>query len=685
MICCLNPDCSNPVNPDGKKFCQSCSALLSPLLRNRFRVMRVLSDEGGFGRAYLAEDVDKLDELCVIKQLAPKFQGNWALKKSMELFEKEAQRLQQLGEHPQIPTLVAYFEQDSYLYLVQQFIDGDNLYKELQKRRTYSGSEVEEFLLNILPVLKFIHGQGVIHRDIKPQNIIRRNGSNKGDLVLIDFGSSKQLTARVQMKIGTAIGSHGYCPIEQLRDGAAYPASDLFSVGATGFHLLTGISPFQLWMEHGYGWVANWEQYLQTPVSPKLAEVFTKLLAKDIQQRYQSADEVIKDLTPSPQLELGQSVNAVQPVRMLVTQVASPPADESKLRNILIAATLLLSLGAGELLFSLSDHLRDSVSSFSQSSQNPVKSPSSLSKSPRVGLGHFSLANTLRGHSDSILSLAISPDNRTLVSSNGNSIKLWSLSNGEEISTLKGHSNRVNVVAITSNGKTLISGSEDNTIKLWNLATGQEIRTMEGHSNSVHALAISRDGKILADGSDDTTIKVWNLETGQELFTLKGHSAQVRSLAMTQDSKILVSGSFDGTIKLWNLKTEKLIRTLVGHSHKVSAVAISPNGNTIASSSFDRTVRLWNLKTGKQIHTLGGHTKAVTSLAFSSDGHTIASGSLDKTIKLWNSLTGKEIRTLAGRSNGIESVAFSPDNKTLVSGNQDSTIKIWRMSFSNKR
>ena len=236
-----------------------------PLLRNRFRVLRVLSDEGGFGRTYISEDIDKLNELCVVKQLAPKFQGTWSQKKAIQLFSEEARRLQELGEHPQIPTLIAYFEQDNCLYLVQQFIDGQNLFNELKSLRIYKDWDIQSILLDLLPIIKFVHQHGVIHRDIKPENIIRRKSD--GRLTLIDFGSSKQLTAQVQRKNGTSIGSHGYSPIEQIRDGKAYPASDLFGLGATCFHLLTGISPFQLWMEYGYAWVGNWQHYLRFSLS----------------------------------------------------------------------------------------------------------------------------------------------------------------------------------------------------------------------------------------------------------------------------------------------------------------------------------------------------------------------------------------------------------------------------------
>jgi serine/threonine protein kinase len=260
MLCCLNPDCQDPLNPDGNTSCQYCETPLISLLRGRYRVIKLLSDEGGFGRTYLAEDIDKLNEECVVKQLAPKIQEPSALRKAVELFKEEAKRLQQLGEHNQIPTLLAYFEQDNYLYLVQQFIDGQNLFKELQQEGTFSESQILELLLSLLPVLKFIHDCGVIHRDIKPHNIIRRQSD--GQLVLIDFGASKHLSGTVMMRTGTTIGSHGYTPIEQMQDGKAYPASDLFGLGATCFHLLTGVRPSQLWMEQGFSWVSSWQKHL---------------------------------------------------------------------------------------------------------------------------------------------------------------------------------------------------------------------------------------------------------------------------------------------------------------------------------------------------------------------------------------------------------------------------------------
>ncbi|MDZ8050902.1 MAG: protein kinase domain-containing protein [Aulosira sp. ZfuVER01] len=677
MICCLNPDCSNPLNSDENKFCQACNTPLLGLLRNRFRVIRVLSDEGGFGRTYLSQDVDKLHERCVVKQLAPKFQGTWSQKKAMELFAEEAKRLQQLGEHPQIPTLLAYFEQDHCLYLVQQFINGENLLTELQKRKTYKEKEIQSILSDLLPILKFIHDRGVIHRDLKPENIIRRHSD--GRLCLIDFGSSKQLTARVQNKIGTSIGSHGYSPIEQIRDGKAYPASDLFGLGTTCFHLLTGISPFQLWTEHGYSWVTNWRQYLRKPLDAELDRILDKLLQKDIRYRYQTVDEVIKDLSQKQPLRLlpGSKFSGKAPK----TQTQHLPKKYNFLRLLILASAAILLFGFGDSWYKQFHRLQNSLlSRLSQQNNHSRNSEAVLGQQPKMTLRKISLANTLQGHENGILSVAISPDGRLFASNSDRTIKLWDIATGKEIFTLNGHTQRVNVVAISPNGKTLVSGSDDNTIKVWNLSTGKVIHTLIGHSDSVHTLVISPDGTTLASGSDDNTIKVWNLETGEHLRTLAGHEFWVRSMAISPDGKILASGSFDKTIKLWNLSKGYAIRTLKGDDKTITALAISPDGRTLASANRDRIIKLWNLSTGKEIRTLIGHDTTVTSLAISPDGQTLASGSRDRTIKLWNLFTGEEFLTLTGHTNTVTSLSISPDGKTLISGSEDNTIKIWYLS-----
>ncbi len=303
MQICQNPDCSNPFNSDGNKFCISCgSSHFSSLLHNRFQVQKLIG-EGGFGRTYLATDTDRLDAACVIKQFLPQVQGTAALNKGAELFKQEAKSLFELGEnHTQIPRLLAYFEQGSSMYLVQEFIEGENLLAELEQQ-TFNEEKIRQLLDDLLPVLQFIHEHHVIHRDIKPENIIRRKD---GKLVLIDFGGAKQVTQTSLARQGTGIHTIGYAPTEQIQ-GFASPGSDLYALGATCVRLLTGCVPVQddngvisdtLYNAVNAEWV--WREHLPqgVTVSDNLGRILDKLLKHFVKQRYQSAAEVLNDLHP---------------------------------------------------------------------------------------------------------------------------------------------------------------------------------------------------------------------------------------------------------------------------------------------------------------------------------------------------------------------------------------------------
>ncbi len=321
MICCLNPNCDNPQNPDGTNFCLSCGAKLLPLLRNRYRIIGLLG-RGGFARTYVAEDIDKLNEQCVVKQLVlSQFygsQGTDAHKKATELFEREAKRLKELGEHVQIPNLYAYFKEGEYLYLVQQFIQGQNLLQELKQQGVFDEVKIRDFLDDLLSVLIAVHEQEIIHRDLKPENIIRRHNDRK--LVLIDFGVSKQRRETTNTAIGTIIGSLGYAPIEQMQLGQVFHSSDLYSLGITCFHLLTNISPSSLWMKQGYSWTSGWRQYLKQTISHELELIIDKLIQENHEQRYQSAQTVLQDLNKLPRLRNTLPPTVISPSGLLETQ-----------------------------------------------------------------------------------------------------------------------------------------------------------------------------------------------------------------------------------------------------------------------------------------------------------------------------------------------------------------------------
>ena len=264
------------------------------LLQNRYRIVRLLG-QGGFGRTYLTKDQGRFEEACVIKEFMPTAGSDRFSSKAAQLFQREAEILYQIS-HPQIPQFRATFEQDQRLFLVQDHIEGLTYREILQQRpgQAFSETEIRAFLGQLLPVLAHIHGKGIIHRDISPDNIILRRSDQKP--VLIDFGVVKEVVTRLQTGTtamqATTVGKAGYAPSEQLQSGRAYPSSDLYALAVTVLVLMTGKEPYELFDDTSLSW--NWRPFAQ--VSEQLATVLDKALSYRPGDRYQSADEMMQAL-----------------------------------------------------------------------------------------------------------------------------------------------------------------------------------------------------------------------------------------------------------------------------------------------------------------------------------------------------------------------------------------------------
>ncbi len=287
---CLNPNCLRQ-NSVAARFCVNCGDRL--LLGDRYCATKIIGS-GGFGRTFLAIDEQKPSKpKCVIKQFFPQAQGTDNAEKAKQLFDQEAVRLDDLGHHDQIPELKAFLTQDQRQYLVQEFIDGETLAQELRELPSgFNEEQIRQLLNDLLPVLEFIHAKQVIHRDIKPDNIIRRSRDSK--LVLVDFGAAKFATITALARTGTTIGTVEYLAPEQNR-GKAIFASDLYSLGVTCIHLMTKLSPFDLFDINEDAWV--WRQFLvNNPVSDNLGQILDKLIQNAVNRRYQSESEILQDL-----------------------------------------------------------------------------------------------------------------------------------------------------------------------------------------------------------------------------------------------------------------------------------------------------------------------------------------------------------------------------------------------------
>jgi serine/threonine-protein kinase len=318
------------------------------LLGGRYRILRQLG-AGGFGKTYLAEDVNRFQELCVLKEFNPHVEDRLALEKAQTLFEREASILYQL-DHPQIPKFRELLREEGRLVLVQDYIEGPTYGELLDRRRQQEGhfleADVLGLLAQLLPVLQYLHSVGIVHRDISPDNLIQRNSD--GRPVLIDFGGVKQLVVNVRYQLGdphpyqenegqvTRLGKLGYAPAEQMDSGVVSPSTDLYALGVTAIVLLTGKHPEDLFDDRHKQW--HWHEETGD-LSPSLQAVLDRMVAPNPPDRFPSAGEVMAALNVVRPAEGTSTWNQSMPVRMqpLAPPPPSPPPRPTQQRTVAVA------------------------------------------------------------------------------------------------------------------------------------------------------------------------------------------------------------------------------------------------------------------------------------------------------------------------------------------------------------
>lgn len=650
MTYCFNPTCTKPTNRHEAEVCENCGAKL--LLQDRYQILKLLG-QGGFGKTFLAVDLlDPTKPRCVVKQFFPQVHSREQQEKAAELFLQEAQRLETLGNHPRIPKFLAHFTEDNRQYLVQEFIDGQNLAQEMDERGCLDESQIRQLLIDLLPVLRFIHLHEIIHRDIKPANIIRRSKDRR--LVLVDFGAAKFATGTALIRTGTVIGSAEYTAPEQGRGKAVF-ASDIYSLGVTCIHLLTNVPPFDLFDSSEGVWV--WRQYLKNPVGESLGRILDKAIEFTTSKRYYSVGDVILDLNH------------------FITETRT---NETKTESLNLKPALVLggfALASAAFLFSLT-HLLVNIPVMPVSQLLPRKIQS-IGYPPPSAWKRIQNIRILSGHSRSVFSLSISPDGQTLASSGWDrKIILWHVPTGKIIKSWVGHSSLVASVAISADGQYLVSGGDSN-IKLWDIASGNLQSTFASHTKQISSVAISRDGRTLASSSFDGTIKLWDLKTNQFLKTILPTSGKVHSVAFASDGRTLVSGD-DSSVKTWDISTGVRSNVLTGNTKLINKVKVSPDGQIAIAASDDRTIKIWHLASGQLLATLND-TNEVWAIAISPDGQTLALGGKEGEIKIWNLYDLSLVNVLRAHRGGVIDLTFSPNGRMLFSSGVDSSVKVWQL------
>jgi WD40 repeat protein/serine/threonine protein kinase len=651
---------------------------------------------GGMGVVYKARQVS-LDRLVAIKTL---LLGSFSGKESIQRFRVEASAAASL-RHPNIVAVHEVGVHEDEHYLVMDYIPGPTL-SRLCAGQPLAPKRAAAYARKIAEAVHFAHEHGVLHRDLKPSNVLIDQDDQPH---VTDFGLAKRQDKDSELTLsGQVLGTPSYMAPEQAsgKRGLVGPYTDVYSLGAILFHLLTGRPPFVAENIHD-----TLQMVLeQEPITPRslvmgvprdLDTICLKCLRKEPGKRYGTAQELAE--------ELGRFLNQ-EPIHARRTTQGEKlwrwcrrrPAMAS-LAAATTALTLAVVIGSPIAVYRINGARAQSEKNLYFAKINLMERAwqrdnvhrvrqllSETASYPERGFewyywqlqAHLEL-KTLSGHRGPVLCVAYSPDGeRVLTGSDDHTARLWDAVSGKELLTLTGHRAGVMSVAFSPDGERIVTGSADHTAKIWNSRSGKEILTLWGHQGGFVYVAWSPDGKLIVTGSD--IARVWDATSGKRLITLS-HKGSLRAVAFSPDGGRIVTGSDDKTAKVWETASGKELSTLAGHRLDVVSIAFSADGKRIVTGSEDGTIRVWDAVSFRQLFVIEQKHNTVDSVGFSPDGRRIVSvgGGDETTARFWDALTGKPLFTLKGDNSEAASFAFSPDGQHIItaSGYQSHAAKIW--------
>lgn len=640
--------------------------MIGQLLTGRYLILEKLG-AGGFSETYLARDKYLPHHpLCVVKRLKLPLDTSISYETVQQWFELEARLLEKLGQHHnQIPTLLAYCQEDEEVYLVQEYIEGEQLGDWLAHGHRLTAKGAIALLTELLPLLDYLQSHHVIHRDITPCNLIRRR--RDGRIVLIDFGAAYVLPdgclsqgSEHEDISPLTVGTLGYMPDEQ-QQGMAHISSDLYALGMVVIHLLTGVHPSQLELDPISG-ERDWHRYLkQKSIAPKLIALLDRMIHTHVRDRYQQAQDVLADLQAMPRPSrprqiLTQSWHLIQAAR--------------------IPATIVLALGVLGQQFSHLAHpdidLNPIVGKINQLSQQLLH-PSEL---------HLTRLKQVVLPAD-LDQMLIMPNNQILVTVGKDSVlRLWSLPAGNLVAKLPGHQAKVTALSASPDSQRLVSSGADGTIHLWDVQTKQLLQQFGGGKPPITAIALSPDARTVISGTQTGIIRCWDAQTGSLRQTLKlPSSSPITAIASSLTSKRLISASGDRQIQIWNLQTGQLQRTFAGHTDDIVGLQVI-NPHLLLSVGKDRGL-IWDLH--REALVLASPAQPTPALTTSLNHHQLMRVDRQGNLQIWAYRAGRFVPQTGGEIGQPLTVAVSPNQNYLVSWNADRQLNLWRISTQSPR
>jgi WD40 repeat protein len=606
-------------NRKGARFCRKCGRPLALALQVHeadtkiasYRIIGILG-YGGSGALYEAENSQ--GERVALKET---FEPGGL--RRFTAHDKGA-TLSTL-QHPHLPRYQESFEFRKNSYLAMELVSGQNLYQRLsQQQGALAEAEVLAYALQVCDALVYLHSQSppIFHRDIKPANLrLQADGTIK----LVDLGTFRLGGNPIRTLRRAA--TPAYAPLELWGD-AIDARSDIYSLAATLYHLLTGQPPLPATFR-----LTTSPDPLQVPsalnasLSPHVTESLMIALSLLPDKRFQ-------DMTAFKDALTGQQPVQPPEVKTPTKPFKAPPAPAA-----------------------------------------PATPPQ-----PTLNLSHLhelEIGKVVYG-------IAFSPDSQTLaVSGAGKEIELWDITSQQKSIEWPAHSGiLVKDIAFSPDGTRLASGGDDNIIRVWDVANQQELHRLQGHTNWISSVSFSLDGSRIGSSSFDKTVRVWDAVQGQEIYVEQTEHT-IQDVAFSPDGRLLAQASYNKDVDLHDLINQQALPSLQGHEEVVTSVAFNHDGSRLVSGSWDDSIRLWDMTTDQEIHKLTGHSDQVTSVAISPDGKLIASGSYDETLRLWDLATGSELHVLTEHKAALNCLAFSPDGKLLASGSVDETVQLWQI------
>lgn len=544
-------------------------------------------------------------------------------------------------------------------FLVMQFVDGESLEDLLHREGRLEPLEIVRLGRQITAGLAAVHEKGLVHRDIKPGNILIEKGT--GRVKLTDFGLARAEQSVRLTSTGMVAGTPLYMAPEQARGEQVDERSDLFSLGTVLYEMASGESPFLAKTP-----LAVLKRLTDdTPrdlhdIVPDLpqwqVDVITKLLAKKPENRYKTAREVA-EIFEQHYLMVTTS-NVVCPKVRRERQLRRRKFAITAAAGVLLAVT---SFVAGTIVGAkVVPHW------FQPANPSP------------------SLATVMRGNSGPVWSVGFTPDSQHVAMAvDDGTVKFWDVPSGALRSSMSAHKGPVWGMAISPDGKLLATGSDDTTAKIWDVAKRQELHTLP-HTGGIRTVAFDPSSEILATGGRTGAVRLWSAATGKPLRETAGHQGIVTALAFSPDGSLLVTGSGDKTVKVWDVATGGERLSLDGHAGGVYAVAFSPKGDKIAVGGWDKIIRIYDVDSGTKLATLEGPMQDIWGLAFSPDGTRLAAGHEDRIVSVWDVALQRNIAILRGHTSTVYTVAFSRDGQWLASSSRDGTIHLWAVERIGK-